>query len=123
MRFCENCSNMYYIKLSEPNADLVYYCRKCGQEDNTTDTYTVVSKTTLSKDQIVNSNIINPYTKLDPTIPHVSTIPCPNTSCPSNQDENPKKKDVLYIRYNDQSLKYIFMCTHCDTTWTNNLNN
>lgn len=123
MRFCENCNNMYYIKLSEPNADLVYYCRKCGQEDNTTDTYTVVSKTTLSKDQIVNSNIINPYTKLDPTIPHVDNIPCPSVNCPSNQEENPKKKDVLYIRYNDQSLKYIFMCAHCDTTWTNNLNN
>jgi DNA-directed RNA polymerase subunit M/transcription elongation factor TFIIS len=123
MRFCENCNNMYYIKLSESNADLVYYCRKCGQEDNTTDTYTVVSKTTLSKDQVVNSNIINPYTKLDPTIPHVSNIPCPNNDCPCNQEDSLIKKDVLYIRYNDQSLNYIFMCTHCDTTWTNNLNN
>ena len=34
MHFCSNCSNMYYIRINEidPNK-LVYYCRKCGNED------------------------------------------------------------------------------------------
>ena len=34
MHFCSNCSNMYYIRINsdDPNK-LVYYCRKCGNED------------------------------------------------------------------------------------------
>ena len=34
MHFCSICSNMYYIRINaeEPNK-LVYYCRKCGNED------------------------------------------------------------------------------------------
>lgn len=123
MRFCENCDNMYYIKISESNEELLYYCRKCGKEDNTVDSYTVVSKTVLQKDSVSNSNIINKYTKLDPTIPHSENIPCINSDCPSNKDDNPAKKDVMYIRYNNSDLKYIFLCTNCDTNWTNNLNN
>ena len=114
---------MYYIKISESNEELLYYCRKCGREDNTVDSYTVVSKTVLQKDSVSNSNIINKYTKLDPTIPHNENIPCINATCPSNKDENPAKKDVMYIRYNNSDLKYIFLCTNCDTNWTNNLNN
>ena len=31
MNFCENCGNMYYLKLSSENGNqLIYNCRKCG---------------------------------------------------------------------------------------------
>ena len=37
MHFCKECGNMYYLKLKniEDNSgnNLVYYCRKCGNED------------------------------------------------------------------------------------------
>ena len=32
------------------------------------------------------------------------------------------ERDILYVRYNDDELKYIYMCTHCDTTWKSNEN-
>lgn len=36
MHFCKICQNMYYIRLSGENKNtLTYYCRKCGNEDNT----------------------------------------------------------------------------------------
>ena len=36
MHFCKICQNMYYIRLSgENNNTLTYYCRKCGDEDDT----------------------------------------------------------------------------------------
>ena len=35
MHFCTVCQNMYYIRLTGENKDqLIYYCRKCGNEDN-----------------------------------------------------------------------------------------
>ena len=35
MHFCSQCRNMYYIKLDgENNNKLIYYCRKCGHEDD-----------------------------------------------------------------------------------------
>ena len=34
--------------------------------------------------------LINKYTKLDPTLPRINTINCPNATSPSNlQDDNP----------------------------------
>ena len=58
---------------------------------------------------------MNEYTKLDPTLPRIKTIKCPNQTCLSNSDN--AENEVLYIRYDDTNIKYIYMCAHCDTTW------
>ena len=35
MHFCEKCGNMYYLKiLNEDDDQLLYYCRKCGNNSN-----------------------------------------------------------------------------------------
>ena len=34
MHFCENCGNMYYIRLMSEDSDkLIYYCRKCNNKN------------------------------------------------------------------------------------------
>ena len=49
---------------------------------------TCVSKTDMKKDTSSVDNIINQYTKLDPTLPRIKNIECPNKNCPSNiQDD------------------------------------
>ena len=61
MHFCSNCSNMYYIRINsdDPNK-LVYYCRKCGNEDKTLAIENVcVSKTLVKKTEQTFSHIIN----------------------------------------------------------------
>lgn len=116
MKFCEKCDNMYYMKLKDDSEKLIYYCRFCGHEDNAlVETNFKVYKYE-NKNQIRNKTI-NEYLKYDPTIPHLTTIKCPNESCTSNRSENPDKQDVLYIRYDDENMNYMYMCCLCNFSW------
>ena len=120
MHFCTNCSNMYYIRINsdDPNK-LVYYCRNCGNEDKLLAIENVcVSKTQIKKNEQSFSHIINKYTKLDPTLPRINTILCPNADCATNKDD--KEREILYIRYDDTNMKYIYLCSECETVWKTN---
>ena len=115
MKFCDKCDNMYYMKLSsDEGTDIILYCRRCGNEDDDVDNGSCVIST--STDNIDQSNLhINKYTKHDPTLPHTANIACPNTECSTNTGATPR--DVLYVRYDDNDLKYVYMCSVCDSIW------
>ena len=117
MKFCEKCDNMYYMKiLDEEDDKLIYYCRHCGHEDhNLTQNNFKVYK--FDSETKIKNKSINEYTKYDPTLPHLRSIKCPNVNCASNREENPEKSDVLYIRYDDKNMYYMYMCCLCDTNW------
>jgi DNA-directed RNA polymerase subunit M/transcription elongation factor TFIIS len=108
---------MYYIRIDGENPNkLVYYCRNCGNEDSTLNVDNVsVSKVQLSKAEQKFSHIINKYTKLDPTLPRVSKILCPNQDCETNT--NHTHREIIYIRYDDVNMKYVYLCSTCDTVW------
>lgn len=117
MHFCNVCTNMYYIRIDSENSNkLIYYCRNCGNEDNllTVDNVSV-SKTQVKKNDQKFSHIINKYTKLDPTLPRVNKIPCPNPDCDTNTHDAPR--EIIYIRYDDVNMKYIYLCSTCDNVW------
>jgi len=144
MHFCSECGNMYYIRLTDTNG-IVYYCRNCGHEDETIAIDdVVVSHTSLSTGNNRYAHVVNKYTKLDPTLPRISTILCPNSECPCNRNHNPTKyadratiigneeepeeaaapeeadavpREVIYLRYDDIRLKYIYLCAVCNTIW------
>lgn len=117
MHFCSNCNNMYYIKIDEDNPNsLLYYCRNCGNEDSLiTEDNICVSKTQIKKGEKSFSHFINKYTKLDPTLPRVNNILCPNKDCPTNTKNEPR--EIIYIRYDDLNINYVYLCSTCDTTW------
>ena len=123
MHFCSQCQNMYYIRISEEDPNkLIYYCRNCGNENNNLNELTsnqsfVVSKIQLKNNEQQFNNIINKYTKLDPTLPRLNTILCPNAECLTNTSDEPR--EIIYIRYDDINLKYIYLCSTCDTCWKN----
>ena len=137
MHFCIKCGNMYYIKIKDDTEELVYNCRKCGHTNsdliNQLDNL-CVSKTELTTNSIVDySNIINKYTKLDPTLPRINNINCPNKDCPSNIEESiddesknnsstkvKMEKEIIYLRYDDKNMKYLYLCGVCDHYWNNN---
>lgn len=123
MHFCDKCDNMYYIRVSsEDENSLVYYCRNCGNEDtNLTKNNICVSKTHLKKSEQKYNHIVNEYTKLDPTLPRINTIKCPNSECASNKEG--KSREVIYIRYDDTNKLYIYLCVNCDTLWNTEHNN
>ena len=136
MDFCKHCGNMYYIKLkSEDGDNLIHYCRKCGFEDDKIieDTKSLcVSKTHLFNNSQLYSQVINKYTKLDVTLPRIKNMKCPNVNCASNSKKNKEGKEekeekegknkkgdneIIYLRYDDTNLKYVYLCTTCDNVW------
>ncbi len=119
MHFCTNCSNMYYIRLSEedPNS-IVYYCRNCGHENKNISLDSVtISKTNFKHNKQKYNSIINKYTKMDPTLPRINTIKCPNQACVSNEAEKEKEREIIYLRYDDVNMNFVYMCSTCDTVW------
>ena len=136
MHFCIKCGNMYYIQIEEETEELIYNCRKCGHKNNTLINELdnlCVSKTELTKSSVIDySNIINQYTKLDPTLPRIDNVDCPNKDCQSNVDKDDdekksggaktvkKEKEIIYIRYDDKNMKYLYLCGVCDHYWNNN---
>ena len=126
MHFCTKCGNMYYIKIKNEGDDsLIYYCRKCGYEDD--DIVQDASSLCVSKTHVrggegskIYSQVINKYTKLDPTLPRIDTIKCPNAKCSTNSSEEKEgsaKREVIYLRYDDTNLKYVYLCPTCDHIW------
>ena len=87
MHFCSVCNNMYYISVTTEN-ELQYYCRNCGNIDNTVASENIcVSKLNVKHSTTPQSfsQVVNKYTKLDPTLPRIKTIRCPNDDCISNK--------------------------------------
>ena len=149
MHFCVNCDNMYYIRLSEedPNS-IVYYCRSCGHENKNISLNSVtISKTSFKNTKQKYNSILNKYTKLDPTLPRINTIKCPNQSCKSNHEGREEgglvveskmketgeagqagqeavgvasadsKREIIYLRYDDINMNFVYLCPTCDTVW------
>ena len=207
MQFCFECHNMYYMRLgsdsdtngtngtngnSGSNGDkLEFYCRNCGHQDTTLTNENIicVSEYQTQSSDMKLKNMINKYTKYDPTLPRVNNILCPNPQCPNhtssgkshqssitlssppttttnttttqtlkgqNKDSTTiggaiapiapiapissiasigandtlpineestfvksRDSDIIYIRYDDENMKYAWICSKCDYTWTN----
>lgn len=131
MHFCSECDNMYYIRVSaEDGSKLIYYCRNCGHEDQSVSSENIcVSKTNFKKSELSYNHLINEYTKLDPTLPRINTIKCPNSDCSSNhgssasaeaegmEGEGAGDKEVIFLRYDDSNMLYVYLCAKCDTVW------
>ena len=119
MNFCNVCNNMFYMKINENNDnELLFYCRKCGNEDSilNKEFMCLTDYTETNKNFITSA--INKFTKYDPTLPHIHNVTCPNKDCITNNDkENETKCEVIYIRYNDVDMKYMYLCCHCDYLW------
>ena len=192
MKFCSECHNMYYLKISDVEGEisntLIYYCRNCGNEDESIGEETIcVSDIELKRSEQKYTNMVNEYTKYDPTLPRINTIKCPNQDCASNtmsggagsgtgtgsskkaataktlktyvdsanksaaealasakaaeeiekeiekqeqldlaenevmsndtSSNSKTNREVIYIRYDDINMKYVYVCVHCNTTW------
>jgi len=143
---------MLYLKITkEGEESLIHYCRKCGNNEenivNESSEVICVSKTHIKKKQQTYKNIINEYTKLDPTLPRIRNIKCPNPDCTYNSKNASKGEtkdetkgetkgetkdetkgetkgenlpEIIYLRYDNENMKYIYLCTACNNSWKNN---
>ena len=123
---------MYYIKLSDSdNNKLNYYCRNCGNiDENISSENLHITKQNFNNNSQKIDLFVNQYTKLDPTLPRTNAIKCPNDKCITNMDmgsevdvKNSEKNinEILYIRYDDINMKYIYVCCKCDFIWKTNI--
>jgi len=129
MKFCSNCENMLYVSLrtNETGDKLVYCCRQCGLIDENTNEETIVLHNQLKHKEQTFHHIVNKYTKFDPTLPRIKNIPCPNPECSHKNSSNSNSSssttvsdhsnEVIYLRYDDENLKYLYICPTCDHIW------
>ena len=142
MHFCARCDNMYYICIdpgtatpesesdtgsgSSGSSSLVHYCRNCGHREPVREEI-CVSKLQIKSIAQNYGNIINRYTKLDPTLPRIGHVKCPNALCASNPQTSDSSsasasgsvpREVIYIRYDEENMKYVYLCAVCDALWS-----
>ncbi len=118
MKFCSVCNNLLYMSIDPKNPNhVVNKCHVCDNVEDLAEYESVcVLNTHIKQNEQKFNLMINEYTKEDPTIPHIYSLKCPNAGCKTNV-ENVENPDVMYIRYDDMALKYLYMCVSCDTVW------
>lgn len=123
LTFCSQCNNAYYIAVDNSNQNqLLYYCRHCGHQDNVTvQDGACILATQFQRGEQKFHHMINEYTHLDPTLPRIRTMQCPNAECPTitkpDEDTTAPDSEVIYLRYDDDNLKYLYICLHCKHVW------
>ena len=121
MKFCTECQNMYYISIDEANINnLTYYCRFCGnKDDQVAKEGVVVLKTQYKQSEQKFNHMVNKYTKYDPTLPRKTSMKCPNERCndQSAAASASAGSDIIYLRYDDENMKYLYICSNCNFTW------
>jgi hypothetical protein len=123
-RFCGVCKN--YMKLSNLKIEdergnetlqTIRICSFCGNKEN--EKKGLVMETYLLEQASESLLLqVNEYTKVDPRLPHLTTLKCPNAECPSRTGQ--EKSDVVYKRYDGPNMKFLYMCNipGCGAKWT-----
>ena len=129
MKFCENCDNMLTLKINDTvqNSDgdgeenvstsaasntkssckLMYICRRCNEEYESEKSDSCVFNINFNLDNIKKNSFINPFIYDDITNPRAEGIKCPNANCPE------AKPEIVYIQYDKENIKYIYVCLSC----------
>ena len=124
MRFCSACSYFLYLDASDEKV-VSYHCRNCGLREDlkpANKEEALILETSFrsgsSASGAASGVTVNAYTLMDPTLPHVKTLRCPNAECPSRDKED--LRDVIYIKTDPTNLKFQYVCTvqGCGQQWT-----
>ncbi len=115
MKWCPTCDNYLYHSI-ESN-ELIRKCRNCGYAQKDTEGGLVLETRIQERAGEGYKILVNEFTTLDPTLPHVKNIKCPNGDCSSNTPGQESTRDVIYIKYDAVNLKYMYICTRCNTQW------
>lgn len=118
LKFCPTCK--YYLYLDAPvpsdtGASLRRLCRNCGYTQ-VEEGGGLITETKLQEKVAEGYKVLlNEFTRLDPTLPHVDNIKCKNADCKSNTGA--ATPDVIYIKYDSVNLKYLYICNVCKEQW------
>lgn len=104
--------------MNELSSSLTMKCLFCQHIELLPANETIIINTHLPSSEKSCEHFVTEYTKLDPTLPRVHNVDCVNTMCDSHN--NQEKKEIIYIRYDHQNMKYLYLCPCCDHSWKAN---
>lgn len=105
MKFCKVCENMLYA-IEETTGTVQFKCRKCDYFETITHENPIVYEHLLKEDTAARL-VVNPYLAQDPTLPHFTTITCPNGHT----------GDVVGLKTNVQNVVWMYQCAECNVSW------
>lgn len=109
MKFCEVCANMMYIRTG---TTMIMYCKHCSHEASQAES--LISTVQSGDGHADYKQFLTTDLRYDRTLPRVRHIPCPNPDCTSTD----KTREVIYVKYDNVNLKYLYHCCTCDQFWT-----
>jgi len=107
------CNNAMIDKVNDNTH--VMECHVCGNIENQTKGGLVSEIYLKARGSEAYKIILNEFTRQDPTLPHLKTMKCPSAACNSNTSG--ADKDVIYLKYDAENLKFLYICNVCDTHW------
>tara|TARA_Y100000996_G_C22470581_1_gene621927 strand:+ start:153 stop:515 length:363 start_codon:yes stop_codon:yes gene_type:complete len=118
IKFCEQC-DMKLDYYTDPESGKLYLgCKACGfKEENSEKRCIYNNEYSIDLSQIINQNQFLEYDITLPTIKDNHNIKCPNEECQTNKEKVPS--EILYIKYDNENLKFSYICKHCKQSWTN----
>jgi DNA-directed RNA polymerase subunit M/transcription elongation factor TFIIS len=133
MQFCPACDNILHMQIGQLEKDntqtasqipLTMYCKHCPYKIDVNQTSTqkellfnpcLYRSNYSSNHSLYYSNLVNHYTFDDPALPRID-MDCQNTECTSHKDD--VQSEILYVRFNDKDMRYMYLCKHCRQCWT-----
>jgi DNA-directed RNA polymerase subunit M/transcription elongation factor TFIIS len=124
MKFCPECENYLIMQVDEDESNsadnmLKYTCNNCGYIDKVKFDKDAICiyQNNYQQDKFRLDNININYLVQDPTLPRVKNLQCPNSTCPSHN--NQELSNILFINIDDSTKTFLYKCNNCDKTWTN----
>ena len=119
LNFCDNCNNLMDIYSDEETKKLYLGCKCCSNKTdfNESNKCIYTNESIIELSDIINSN---QYLTEDITLPLIRgnpNIKCPNSECETNKEKKPC--NIVYIKYNEEKMNYMYICESCGQKWTN----
>ena len=115
IRFCPTCRYYLYLQVEGEEQNLFRVCRSCGYKEEDVKGGLVMETTVREYATEGYKILLNEYTRQDPRLPRLKTIPCPDPACDSNHGKAPS--DVIYIKHDAVNMLYMYICDVCGFTW------
>ncbi len=118
VEFCDKCENLLYLFIDGETNKIVLQCKSCGNEKPMKNKVIKINNNTnvnVDKSDVINTNPFITHDITIPTIKNNKNIKCQNEACTGEEI------DIKYIKYDDENMKYLYICNHCGHKWKNSL--